>query len=175
MAALFVSLDAAVPDLSYCWEMESTSGWDQAFGDIALDHDDLRTFAIAPRPEADTPITKVMVRHPTLMRQELADAIEPHLPAPLSLGCSGVEFVEITGVGIDKARALRFLTDGWGVDATDVIAFGDNHNDVAMLAWAGHGVAVANAVDAAKDVADEIIGDHRRDAVATYIEDHLLS
>ncbi len=99
-----------------------------------------------------------MVRHREVHRQELAELLAPHLPAPLTLGCSGVEFVEITGVGVDKSRALAGVVGEWDADAGDVIAFGDNHNDMQMLRWAGHGVAVSNAVDAAKGAADEVIG-----------------
>ncbi len=61
----------------------------------------------------------------------------------MTLGCSGVDFVEITGVGIDKAHAIRHVIDEMGFASSDVVAFGDNHNDVQMLRWAGHGVAIA--------------------------------
>ena len=170
LVSLFCALDAAVPELSFCWEMADSSAWDHGFDDIARAHDDLRTFDVGPRPDAATTITKVMVRHPHVARQQLAECLLPHLPAPLTVGCSGVEFVEITGVGVDKSRALSHVVDAAGFRAEDVVAFGDNHNDVQMLRWAGHGVAVANGVDAAKQAADEITGHHRDDAVAAYIE-----
>lgn len=94
----------------------------------------------------------------------------PHLPVPLTLGCSGVEFVEITGVGVDKSTALAHVVDEFGFGATDVVAFGDNHNDTQMLAWAGHGVAVGNAVASAKSAADEVIGHHGDHSVADFVE-----
>ena len=170
LGSLFTALDAAVPELSFCWEMLGTSAWDHGFDDIAREHDDLRTFGVGPRPDAATAVTKVMVRHPDVIRHELAEWLLPHLPAPLTLGCSGVDFVEITGVGVDKSRALAHVIDAAGFRAEDVVAFGDNHNDVQMLRWAGHGVAVANGVDAAKQAADEVIGHHRDNSVAAYIE-----
>lgn len=168
--ALLPHLDAAMPGLSYCWEMDESSAWDEAFDDIAIEHDDLRAFGIGARPMSGTRVTKVMVRHEHLLREDLADALLPHLPVPLTLGCSGVEFVEITGVGVDKSTALSCVVAERGLGAADVVAFGDNHNDTQMLAWAGHGVAVANAVDSAKAAADEVIGPHGDHSVADFID-----
>lgn len=170
LAALFTSLDNGFSGLSYCWELADSSAWDHDFDDIARQHEDLLMHAPGPRPNGDDPVTKVMVRHSDLIGRQLADRLEPLLPAPLTLGCSGVSFVEITGVDVDKSRALAHVIEPLGFTADDVIAFGDNHNDRQMLSWAGRGIAVGNAVDAAKDVADEIIGDHGDDSVAAYIE-----
>ena len=162
LSSLFSSLDAAHAGLSYCWELADSSAWDVDFDDIAREHEDLSMHGPGERPTGDRPVTKVMVRHHDLVGRALADAIEPLLPAPLTVGCSGVDFVEITGVGVDKSRAIAHVIEPLGYTAADVVAFGDNHNDIQMLSWAGHGVAVANAVDAAKAAAQEVIGHHRR-------------
>ncbi len=170
LAALFPTLDAGFSGLSYCWEFSDGAAWDHDFDHVARQHEDVLMFSPGPRPDGAQPITKVMVRHDDHVGRALADIIEPLLPAPLTLGCSGVDFVEITGVGVDKSLALRHVIEPLGYVADDVVAFGDNHNDRQMLAWAGRGVAVANAVDAAKHAADEVIGHHSDDAVAAYIE-----
>ena len=49
-----------------------------------------------------------------------------------------------------------------GVDAADVVAFGDMPNDLEMLRWAGHGVAMGNAHPALLDVADEVTASNAR-------------
>lgn len=170
LGALFGALDAGVADLAYCWEMASSYAWDADFGDIAREHDDLSDSGPGDRPGPDVAVTKVMVSHPDVVREELMALLVPHLPAPLTIGCSGVEFIEITGVGVNKARALAHLGTRFGFGADEVIAFGDNQNDVPMLEWAGHSVAVGNAVEAAKQVANEVIGDHSEHSVAAYIE-----
>lgn len=170
LASLFSALDAGFGRLSYCWELEGAAAWDPEFDVVARQHDDVLMFAPGPRPNGDESVTKVMVRHPDLVGRALADVIEPLLPAPLTLGCSGVDFVEITGVGVDKAHALRHVIEPLGYTGADVVAFGDNHNDRQMLAWAGRGVAVGNAVDAAQAAADEVIGHHGDDSVAAYLE-----
>lgn len=170
LASLFATLDAGMPGLSYCWELADSAAWDHEFDVVARQHEDLLMFGPGTRPSRNEPVTKVMVRHPELRGRLLADELAPLLSAPLTLGCSGVDFVEITGVGVDKSRALAHVIEPLGFAADDVVAFGDNHNDLQMLRWAGHGVAVANAVDEAKSSADEVIGHHADDSVAAYIE-----
>jgi hydroxymethylpyrimidine pyrophosphatase-like HAD family hydrolase len=89
---------------------------------------------------------------------------------PLTVSTSGVQFVEVTGEGITKASALAHLCTDWGIEPAQVIAFGDNHNDAAMLKWAGHGVAMGNGSSLALEAADEVIGSNADDAVAVFIE-----
>jgi len=56
----------------------------------------------------------------------------------------------------------------------DVVAFGDNFNDISMLEAAGTGVAMGNAEEAVKARADVVIGDNTTDAIADYLYSHLL-
>jgi hydroxymethylpyrimidine pyrophosphatase-like HAD family hydrolase len=57
-----------------------------------------------------------------------------------------------------------------GVAAGEVVAFGDMPNDLPMLAWAGCGVAVANAHPAVREAADDITVSNDEDGVAAYLE-----
>lgn len=158
-------------DLSFCWETDRGNGWDDGFADIAALHSDLEGDLDVPeRPGTADAVTKIMVRHDRFVREELMAEIAPHIPHGLTMSCSGVEFVEVTGAGVDKAAGLRHLCAEWGIAAEEVVAFGDNHNDAPMLAWAGTGIAVANASDTARSVADDVIGHHAHDAVAEHIE-----
>jgi hydroxymethylpyrimidine pyrophosphatase-like HAD family hydrolase len=86
---------------------------------------------------------------------------------------SGLNFVELAAGLVTKAMALDLLAADLGVDRTEVAAFGDNHNDLAMLEWAGRGYAMGNATDDAKVVADEVIGVNDEDGLAAKIEDLL--
>ena len=61
---------------------------------------------------------------------------------------------EIGGVGVSKGAALDFIATREGVSKEEIIAFGDNDNDAAMIAYAGIGVAVANATPRALASAD---------------------
>ncbi|HYN92370.1 MAG TPA: HAD family hydrolase [Pilimelia sp.] len=81
--------------------------------------------------------------------------------------------VEISAAGVTKAAGLAWLCQRLGVAAADVVAFGDMPNDVAMLAWAGRSVAVANAHPAVREVARDVTLTNEEDGVAVYIDDLL--
>ena len=74
--------------------------------------------------------------------------------------------LEISAVGVSKASALAELAAEHDIDASEVVAFGDMPNDVPMLAWAGVGVAVANAHPDVIAVADEVTASNDDDGVA---------
>jgi hydroxymethylpyrimidine pyrophosphatase-like HAD family hydrolase len=83
---------------------------------------------------------------------------------------SGLHFIEV-GVGqVSKATALDALAADLGIAAEAVAAFGDNHNDVTMLRWAGRSYAMGNASDDAKAVADEVIATSDEDGLAVVVE-----
>ena len=52
----------------------------------------------------------------------------------------------------------------------EVVAFGDAPNDVELLAWAGRGVAVANAAEVTRAAADEVTASNEDDGVAKVLE-----
>ena len=62
---------------------------------------------------------------------------------------------------------------GLGIDSSEVIAFGDAENDLEMIQFAGHGVAMGNACDALKDAADEVTLTNNEDGIAHALN-HLL-
>lgn len=86
---------------------------------------------------------------------------------------TGFDSVDIILSDINKAVALSQLCDHFGLTKLDVIAFGDNHNDLEMLEFAGRALATANARDSVKDIADQVIGTCDEDAVLTYIQEYL--
>jgi hydroxymethylpyrimidine pyrophosphatase-like HAD family hydrolase len=75
---------------------------------------------------------------------------------------------------VSKAFALEKLIEQRGITVDQVVAFGDMPNDIPMLTWAGLGVAVANAHEETKAVADEITLSNDDDGVAIVIERLLL-
>jgi Cof subfamily protein (haloacid dehalogenase superfamily) len=171
---LLASVSAIDDRFAFCWETDHGNGWDHAFDDIAFVHEDLGDErGLLRRPITSDRTTKIMVRHPEITQEELREFLVPRLVDPLTVSTSGVQFVEITGVGINKATAVSELCARWGIDQRDVVAFGDNHNDAALLKWAGCGIAMGNASEAAHAAADAVIGTNADDAVARWIEDLL--
>jgi hydroxymethylpyrimidine pyrophosphatase-like HAD family hydrolase len=68
--------------------------------------------------------------------------------------------------GVTKGSSLEALRVHLGVAETDTMAIGDSHNDVEMLAWAAHGVAMGQAPAAVRAVADEVTLPVRQDGLA---------
>ncbi|MDE6489001.1 MAG: Cof-type HAD-IIB family hydrolase [Paramuribaculum sp.] len=78
--------------------------------------------------------------------------------------------LEIFAPGVSKAAATERLRSLTGAD--EVVVFGDNLNDLPMMAVADRAIAVGNALEAVRDAADEIIGANSTDSVARYIATH---
>lgn len=82
--------------------------------------------------------------------------------------------LEIVAKGIQKAVAVDHVANSFGVSAKDVIAFGDEHNDVELLDYAGWGVAMSNGSDGAKAAANDITTKtNQEDGLADYLENYL--
>ena len=79
-------------------------------------------------------------------------------------------YFEFMAPGIDKANALAGALPKLGIDASEVVAFGDGQNDAHMLAWAGCGVAMANAIDETKAAANMVTLSNNEDGVAVALE-----
>jgi Cof subfamily protein (haloacid dehalogenase superfamily) len=78
--------------------------------------------------------------------------------------------VEISAAGVTKAAGLAWICERDGIDASEVVAFGDMPNDIPMLTWTGRAVAMANAHPAVREVAGEVTLTNDEDGVATYLE-----
>lgn len=79
-------------------------------------------------------------------------------------------YFEYTAPGIDKARALEGALPKLGIDASEVVSFGDGQNDKSMIEWAGTGVAMGNAVDEVKAVAQMVTADNNEDGIAMALD-----
>ena len=79
-------------------------------------------------------------------------------------------YVEIGSLEGTKASALGFLCEWWRIEPGRVLAFGDADNDIDMLRFAGHGVAVGGMTGEVREAADEVVPDVDEDGVAGYVE-----
>lgn len=116
------------------------------------------------------PSLKLIVRHPQATNDELVGRVR-HLGLDgFEVTHSGAPFVEVMAPGVSKAWGLEQLCSRLGIDRSEVLAFGDAPNDAEMLAWAGRGVAVANADPVTLAAADEVTASNLQDGVAQVIE-----
>lgn len=74
-----------------------------------------------------------------------------------------------------KVQAIRKLTDMLHISLNEVVAFGDDKNDIDMLKLCGTGVAVENAISDVKNIADHITLTNNEDGVAMWLEKNVLS
>lgn len=88
---------------------------------------------------------------------------------------SCLEYLEYTLEGADKGNGVRFLANYLNVPIENTICIGDERNDISMIAAAGIGVAMQNAVSQVKDVADYITeNDNNNSGVSEVIEKFVL-
>jgi hydroxymethylpyrimidine pyrophosphatase-like HAD family hydrolase len=118
------------------------------------------------------PATKLMVRHDELPSQQMAEtAAEVLEGADLEITYSTNQgMIEISAAGVTKAAGLAEVCDLLSVDRSRVVAFGDMPNDLPMLRWAGHGVAMANAHPEVLAAADEVTATNSEDGVAQVLD-----
>jgi len=82
--------------------------------------------------------------------------------------------IEIMNKGVSKGAALKRLSEMLNIPAEEMIAIGDNENDISMLQYAGLGVAMDNGEDCAKEAAQYITTSNNQDGVAHAIEKFIL-
>lgn len=87
----------------------------------------------------------------------------------------GVDFINILAPEVSKGKALEALTSHLRIPMDEVIAIGDGTNDISLLSTAGLAVAMANALDDVKAVADHVTLDVDHSGVAAAIKKFLLS
>ncbi len=117
------------------------------------------------------PAVKLLVRKPGMPSAELAAALNKHVGVLGDITYSTNDgLVEISAIGISKAVGVEEVARPLEIRAEDVVAFGDMPNDVPMLLWAGHGVAMGNAHPDAIAAANEVTAPNDDDGLARVLE-----
>jgi hypothetical protein len=168
---VMAALRAAVPEIEFGLELADGGfahepgyrpRWTPKPGAFVGDLDDALTL----------PISKVLGRCEGMSSDELLGIARASVAESIAtLTHSSIDgLLEISALGVTKASALAGLVAERGLDASDVVAFGDMPNDVEMLRWAGLGVAVANAHPEVLAVVDEVTASNEDDGVAIVLE-----
>jgi HAD superfamily hydrolase (TIGR01484 family) len=97
-----------------------------------------------------------------------------HVSLARSPAFPGVEFANVVAPDVSKGRALEALSLYLGISLSEVMAVGDGTNDLTLLSQAGLAVAMDNAPDEVKAVADHITLDVEQNGLAAAIERFLL-
>jgi hydroxymethylpyrimidine pyrophosphatase-like HAD family hydrolase len=84
------------------------------------------------------------------------------------------DIIEFLHPAVSKGNALKAIAADLGIASQEVVAIGDNHNDIGMIRFAGLGVAMGNAHDEVKAAADFVTLSNAEEGVARVIEELIL-
>lgn len=118
-------------------------------------------------------VIKMLGFHPEVRSEPLTNLAAAVVGEQLTLTHASVRqsygMIELTAPGISKASTLALLCEELGIEAEDVIAFGDMPNDAEMLAWAGRGYVVANGHNSMKGCGFTEVASNKDDGVGRTI------
>lgn len=116
---------------------------------------------------------KIMLMGTKITADIIYPLLEKQLGEDLHLYRSNDTLIEIAPKSVSKLTAIKSLLAA-NESLSDVIAFGDNYNDIEMLEHCGYGVAVGNAREEVKAIADHTTLPNYENGVAEFIKEHLL-
>jgi Cof subfamily protein (haloacid dehalogenase superfamily) len=147
LARIVTELRKMVDGLAFA--IEHTHGfWHDTSYPVAPQHRTTVVREVGPEELVGIPVAKLLVRHPDRDSEELMAAVGAVFDGLAEVTHStpvGPGLLELSAAGVSKASALARLCTQHGIEAADVMAFGDMPNDLPMLAWAGRPYAMANA------------------------------
>ncbi len=116
------------------------------------------------------PVTRVTLRQPEASAEEFMEMVERAGLHGVSYAVGWSAWLDINPEGVSKASALELVRRHLGVEPIHTIACGDQRNDLEMLHWAAWGVAMGNAPDEVKAIADEVTGHVDEDGLVPIVE-----
>lgn len=118
---------------------------------------------------ADKPIPKILVAG----QPEYLAEVAPEFAAPFAEVTTNMFtapwYYEFNPAGVDKASAIKAAFARLGISPDEMMAFGDQQNDIPMIAAVRYGIAMGNATDAAKEAAFDVCADNDHDGIADAI------
>lgn len=122
----------------------------------------------------EVPVVKVLMVEEPEKLVLVEHKLKAKMAGKLNVMRSKPFFLEFTEDGVNKGTSLNHLIQQLGIERSEVIAMGDGYNDVAMLEFAGLGVAMGNAPQEIKALADHVTDTNMNDGVAQVVESFIL-
>lgn len=133
------------------------------------------SFCEAENMEPNGPFLKVMM----IDEPDILDAAIAKIPAEVferyNLVKSSPYFLEMLNKAVNKGTAIKAIAEKLGIKADEVMAVGDHENDIAMIQYAGVGVAMGNGIDKVKALSNFVTKSNLEDGVAYAIEKFALN
>src|SRR4029079_1034920 len=140
---------------------------------------DFQDLQLHPVGDLRTWLTKAPTKLVVIDDPDVLDGLKARMRARfdgrLYISKSLPYFLEFASPEVTKAAGLDFLAERLGFAQQRTVAFGDGENDIELVDWAGYGVAVANAHDRVKELADLICPSVDDEGVAQVLEAYLDS
>ncbi|WP_010176051.1 Cof-type HAD-IIB family hydrolase [Bacillus coahuilensis] len=121
------------------------------------------------------PVVKLLMMTNPEELKVIEKKLQERLHGELSVMRSKPYFLEFTEADVTKGTSLHTLIQKLGIEQREVMAFGDSYNDLAMIEFAGLGVAMGNAPEDIKERADLVTDTNMNDGIAKVIEEYILS
>lgn len=118
----------------------------------------------------DQPVTRVTLRQPETSPEEFMDMVERAGLHGVSYAVGWSAWLDINPEGVSKGSALELVRREIDVEPVHTVAVGDQRNDLEMLYWAAWGVAMGNAPDEVKAIADEVALDVDEDGLVPILD-----
>ena len=132
-------------------------------------------FCEAEKMDPEIQLLKVMmIDEPAILDQAIA-RIPAEVKEKYTVLKSAPYFLEILDKRVNKGTGVKSLADALGIKPEEIMAIGDQENDIAMIEFAGVGVAMDNAIPAVKEAANFITKSNLEDGVAFAIEKYVLA
>lgn len=131
------------------------------------------------QPVSDMTTDEHYVKFMFIDEAEKIDELAEHMPQELKdeyyIVKSTPNFLEVMHKQSTKGNGLQLLADKLGIDMSETMALGDQHNDLTMISASGIGVAMANAVPEVKATADVMTTSQNEDGVGLAVEKWVLN
>jgi HAD superfamily hydrolase (TIGR01484 family) len=166
---LIERIRAEVPDVAFAVDGVDVMAYEPGFTDPTyvgdLEVEDLS-------PLVGQGVIKLICRRQGMLGTDLAALLDHEVLDGVAVPYAGMgEWVELLPDGVSKASGLAMVCERLGIRAAEVVAVGDNWNDLPMLAWAGVGVAMANSSAEMLEIADRVVASADDDGVADLLDE----
>ena len=164
------TLRKAIPGTTFAIEKTDGFAKEPEFMPRQPPPEDLRIGSLPEILDAET--VKLLARHESMQPEEFWAEAESHVGDLVTTTWSSTgALVEISAAGVTKASTLELVCAEQGIDAAQVVAFGDMPNDLPMLQWAGTSYAMTNAHPSVRELAANLAPSNEDDGVAATLEE----
>lgn len=119
-------------------------------------------------------VNKIMIIEPDREKYHVYKEAVQHL-GEFEITESHHSYIDINPNTVNKRTAIEFLENKFKIDKSEIIAFGDQENDISMLKHVAYPVAVDNAIDEVKQIAKYITDSNFDDGVAKALKKYVLN